>query len=243
MLTDLKEPAKMGDDSSLRAALEVLSSEARLKLLREVRTPKTLKEIKLRLPPESGPDRGAERYLARQTVKEHLERLSEIGVVIAREAERPYGPTMEYVVNHQALFALAEEFRGLAKLRPVEAPEGATIRGPKDDGAFQITGPCLVLVHGLDEGRSFDLRPGQGGRREWLIGRRRGVEVSLDFDPFISSENARIVLAEGAYFVEDLPVSRNGTTLNFQLLPRGARQALRPGDLVGVGRSLLLFRA
>lgn len=42
--------------------------------------------------------------------------------------------------------------------------------------------------------------------------------------------------------LEDLPGSRNGTTLNFLPLPRGGRSELHHGDLIGVGRSLRLFR-
>lgn len=226
--------------AALTQALEVLASPARMYLLREVRVPKTLKEIKVRVPEkEAG---GRDRILARQSVKEHLDRLVEIGVVLARETQREYGETIEYILNHQRLFAISESFRALAKLRPAEAPDGRTISAVARANTYEIRGPCLVLVKGLDEGRTFDMRPRPDGRNEWVIGRRNDLGVSLDFDPFVSSENSRVLWAEGAYFIEDLSVSRNGTMLNFQPLPKGGRRALRTGDLIGVGRSLLMFR-
>src|SRR5688572_7469250 len=111
--------------AALTEALEVLASPARMYLLREVRVPKTLKEIKVRIPEKDAG--GRDRILARQSVKEHLDRLVEIGVVLARETQREYGETIEYILNHQRLFAISESFRALAKLRPAESPDGRTI--------------------------------------------------------------------------------------------------------------------
>lgn len=239
----LEEPSDelpVGD--RLVAALAALASPVRLSLLRMIRTPKTLKEIKLRVPAEAEAGTPRDRVLSRQTVKEHLDRLVEISVVVAREAERDYGATVEYVVNHQVLYALSEEFRGLARLRPAEVPDVGTLQRGPESAAAAARRPCLVLVKGIEEGRTFDLRPPAAGRAEWIIGRRAGLAVSLDFDPFISAENARVAWDGERHGVEDLPESRNGTTLNFVPLPRGGRSELRHGDLIGVGRSLLLFR-
>jgi DNA-binding transcriptional ArsR family regulator len=230
-------------DVELVEALEVLASPVRLALLRETRSPKTLKEITIRLP-ETGPQRKRpDSVLARQTVKQHLDRLVEVGIVVAREAKREYGATLEYVVSHQTLFLLSETFRSLARLRPSELPESVTIAHPGVLPPSAPPGPCLVLVKGLDEGRAFDLRPTDAKRQEWLVGRRRGIAVSLDFDPYVSTENARILWERGVHTVEDLPTSRNGTFHNFRPLPKGVPKALKHGDVVGVGRSLLLYRS
>jgi len=145
------------------------------------------------------------------------------------------------VLNHQQIFALSEEFRLLASLRPVVSPESTTVRANALSSPRTLEGPCLVLVKGLEEGRVFDLR-GEAGRGEWLIGRRRGLAVSLDFDSFVSAENSRITLRDGTHELEDLSLSRNGTTVDFKALPKGVRRPLRNGDVIGVGRSLLVFR-
>ena len=226
-------------DDALSRSLNALAHPSRLALLRQLRTPKTLREIQLR---SQASDEG-ERSISRQAVREHLDRLLAIGVVHAREAHREYGETTEYSLNHQALFAIAEEFRGLARLRPATEPVVATVeRRPGAAEPARAEGPSLVLVKGLDEGRAFPLPPPPGGRRQWTIGRRRGLDVSLDFDPFVSTENALVLWEGGRYYVQDLPDSRNGTTLNFQPLAKGERRELRTSDVIGVGRTLLLFR-
>jgi DNA-binding transcriptional ArsR family regulator len=235
-------------DERLAEALGALANATRLMLLREVRAAKALREIELRAvgardPAElRGAGLGAPRTLSRQAVRMHLERLVEAGVVVARDTERAYGSTVEYALNHQRLYALAEEVRELAKMRPAEEPAEPTLRGGPPAAQHPARGPCLVLVKGLHEGRAFGLAHAGPGPREWVIGRKRGLAVSLDFDPYTSAEHAAIVLEGGAYHVQDFPESRNGTLLNFQPLARGSRHGLRTGDVLGVGRSLLLFR-
>lgn len=221
----------------LADALAALASETRLALLRELRVPRALREIEVAS--RDGGDRG--HPLSRQAVRLHLDRLLDLGIVLARPAERAYGATTEYVVNHQRLFALSEEFRGLARLRPLEEPELPTALG---DGPAppSRSGACLAVVKGLDEGRLFPLAPPapEGG---WVVGRRRGADVPLDFDPFVSAENSVVEWRDGRHAVRDLPGSRNGTTLNFRRLPKGGAAPLRHGDLLGVGRTFLLFWA
>jgi DNA-binding transcriptional ArsR family regulator len=223
----------------LAEALEVLASPVRLRILKQLRRPKTLHEIEV--PPgvqESSPGRN----IARQTVTKHLKRLVEIRAVSVRRVRRDQGETAEYTINHQRLFALSEEFRALARLRPGAEPTDPTQEALRQSPDFVIKGPCLVLVKGLDEGRTFSLDSSTRTAREWLIGRRRGLAVSLDFDPFVSSEHARLHLSASAYSVEGLPESRNGTQLNFELLQPGKPHQLATGDLIGVGKSILMFR-
>ena len=232
--------ASAPQDDALSRSLNALAHPSRLALLRQLRTPKTLREIQLRA--QTNDEVG--RSISRQAVREHLDRLIAIGVVHAREAQRDYGETVEYSLNHQSLFAIAEEFRGLARLRPATEPVAATVeRRAAPAEPARADGPCLVLVKGLDEGRSFPLPSPATGRRQWAIGRRRGLDISLDFDPFVSTENALVVWDGDRFVVQDLPDSRNGTTLNFQPLAKGETRELRLGDVIGVGRSLLLFRA
>lgn len=222
-------------DAQLATVLDALASPTRLALIRALRAPKTLTEIELR--PPDGPAGG--RPLARQTVREHLDRLIQAGMVMTREVERSYGLTVEFQVNHQTAYALAEEMRSMARLRPALEPEMATVHRAHAPPR-PIVGPALVVVKGLDEGASFDLRP-DDAKKEWVIGRRRNAEVALDFDPFVSSDNSRIRWDGDAHQLEDMPGSRNGTTHNFSALASGETRTLRHGDVVGVGRSYLLY--
>jgi hypothetical protein len=165
-----------------------------------------------------------------------------VGIVVARPAKRPYGDTQEFVLNHQAIFAVAEEVKALAKLRAtVEAPvPTAPASAP---AAAPIETPAFVLVKGLDEGAMFGLRPAAQGGGTWIVGRRRGCEVPLDFDPYVSAENSLVRWEDGAHVIEALPESRNGTSVNLRRLAPGEKVRLRHGDLVGVGRCLLLYWA
>lgn len=225
-------------DVRIATALAALSSPTRLGLLRVLRAPKALSEIDLR--PVAGP--GAGRPLARQTVTRLLQSLTAIGMVVERPAHRARGETTEYVLNHQRVFALSEELRMLARMRPTVEPSGVTVPSV-NASPLPAQGPTLILVHGLDEGTAFRLDPeGRPEPATWILGRKRGADVPLDFDPSASGEHAAIRAERGAHVLEDLG-SRNGTTQNLRRLAPGERSTLRHGDLVGVGRSLLLYWA
>lgn len=238
-------------DDLLAQALGALASPTRLQILRALRTPKVLAEIHVRAPE-------SDRNIARQTVREHLNKLIQVGMVTTREVDRAYGDTVEFVANHQTLYALSEEMRGLSRVRPAVDPGGSTVHSdkgrprstPETPAAARApaqtsVGPRFVMVKGLDEGTSFPLRAASSAegsaRSEWLIGRRRGIAIPLDFDPYVSSENSRITWRDGAHVIENLPDSRNGTTVNFSKLGVGEQRALRHGDIIGVGRSLLAY--
>lgn len=222
-----------GSDASLVSCLDALASANRLEILRRLRTPRALREIDVH---DADSSTGAP--LARQTVRRHLDTLIESGIVQIREAKREYGETSEFVVNHQRIYALSEEVRALAKLRPSIEPEVPTAPGGARAPARR-QGHALVLVKGLDEGTMYSLDP-VDGRTSWDIGRRRGSGVPLDFDPAVSSEHARIQWDGKAHILEDAG-SRNGTTHNMRPLAPGQRVLLEHGDIVGVGVSLLVY--
>jgi len=161
-------------------------------------------------------------------------------MVLERSAEGDARSTREFIVNHQAIFALVEELKGLARLRPVvEMPTPTAEMTPAPQR--EADGARLLLVKGLDEGLFFHVRPGSAPSNEWIIGRRRGLAVTLDFDPYVSAENAIIRWFGGRHMIRDGPESRNGTFVNLQALRPDEEHALRHGDLIGVGRSLLLY--
>jgi pSer/pThr/pTyr-binding forkhead associated (FHA) protein len=82
----------------------------------------------------------------------------------------------------------------------------------------------------------------RGDQRGWVIGRRRSLAVGLDYDPFVSQEHAEVLPVQGGFEVRDLETNKNGTSLNWEPLARGGSRLLEQGDVIGVGRTLLLFR-
>jgi DNA-binding transcriptional ArsR family regulator len=225
-----------GGEEQLAVALTTLGNPVRLGLMHRLVAPKVLHEIEVRADDAGAP-------LSRQAVRAHLEQLLAAGLVVARPSSRDGRSPVEYVVNHQVIYALSEDVRALARLRPAVEPDNATVRAEAPARPLG-TGRSLVVVHGLDVGASFALAPPTSDAPgQWTLGRRRGIAVSLDFDPYVSAEHALVVRgAGGGLALQDLPVSRNGTRLNFVAIPKGASAPLRHGDLVGVGQTLLLYR-
>lgn len=229
--------------------LSALGNANRLQLLEQLRTPRILSEIQLK-PGSVREGENPDRAISRQAVRLHLDRLIEIGVVLAQKGERATGVVEEYVVNHQRLFAISEEVRRLGALTPRREGWGMeTMSERMDTPADEVapddgtTAPALVLVRGLDEGVAFPLTDATcdaSGR--WLIGRRRGLPVSLHYDPFVSGVHAAVQKGRAGLEVLGLPEGRNGTFVNFKPLHRGLARTLRTGDVVGVGKSLLLYR-
>jgi pSer/pThr/pTyr-binding forkhead associated (FHA) protein len=63
----------------------------------------------------------------------------------------------------------------------------------------------------------------------------------LDFDPEVSRVHVELLWIRGAWYAVDDGLSRNGSFVNQELVTM--RVQLRDGDLIRVGRTLLLFRA
>ncbi len=235
------------DYDRLSEYLKALSNPNRLELLYQLRFPRTASEVTL-TPKRNESEGNPDRLISRQAVERHLSVLEEIGVVRAQRAARDGRPVDEFVVNHASLFAIVEELKKLATIKaqsPIDplATSGVEAIHLPPPPAAERKGPVLVLVAGVYEGRTYSLASEGGRDAAWLIGRRDGADVRLDYDPFVSSENTRVVLADGRFLLEDVATSRNGTQLNYAPVERGARALLETGDLIGVGRSLLLFRS
>ncbi len=244
-MADFSLLEKTGVDlAPLVESLKALSSENRLELLALLRNPRTIDEIVL----TPGPTRAGsrpERPLARQTVREHLEQLVATGIVRVRLTDR-HGKRgqQEFVLDRARLFAALEDIRKLGSLTafvPLD-PGDTRVAGREPEPAWD-EGPKLVLVHGVKEGTAFPLRSellkeGRG----WVIGRREGVAVNLSYDPFVSHHHAEILRDGERFRLMDLRTARNGTLVNWHRLPVGGEARLEPGDVIGVGRSLLVFR-
>lgn len=229
------------DYDRLEEYLSALAYGSRLELLSMLRSPRAIQDIRL-TPRQVRPGENPDRPVARQTIQAHLDKLMDVGVVLCRESPEKRGK--EYLVNPQRLYQILEELR---KVGTATADAPMPDDGTVDLGAIRRAatdgGPRLLLVHGLHEGKAFplrrdDLRDGRG----WVIGRREGLHVSLDYDPYVSSENAEVMQEGPDFRLLDLRSSKNGTHLNWRRLETDERPALAPGDVVGVGRSLLVFR-
>jgi len=229
---------------ALEGYLKVLAYANRLELLSLLREPRTLEEI--HLAPGRGRAGGSpERPISRQAVQGHLDRLVELGIVRARRVERrDRGAHVEYLLDQSRIFAVTEELRKLSALQSRGVVDAfATIAAPGEEEVRWEPGPKLVLVHGVEEGRAFPLRRADvRSPRGWIVGRAPEAHVRLQYDPYVSTENAEVLLSNGAWRLLDLRTARNGTYLNWRRLPLGGEAALQPGDVIGVGRSLLVFR-
>jgi DNA-binding transcriptional ArsR family regulator len=239
-----KDPPKEGpreglDFEGIATSMAALANPNRLRVLRQLLVPRTVGEVTL---PPLRAGAGEERAISREGVRQHLDKLEELGLVLTRPGRRDSGPVVEYLVNHASLFAFAEEVRKLAQLRPEERWGFATQLGGARPQRLGPPGAKLVLVHGLAEGTAWPLVASGARPAAWRLGRDPGCEVPLDFDPYVSREHALVEASGAGFQVRDLPASRNGTSLNWAPLPRGGSHALEAGDVIGVGRTLLLFR-
>lgn len=233
------------DYERLGAYLRVLGVPTRVLLLHKLQVPRAAGEIQLPAFRRAR-DHRDDRPISRGGVEKHLAALEEAGLVRSRATTREGKPAREYVVNPARLFVIVDELRRLSLLRPPPtavsewtAPADGTVPRPGAEGGAALPdGPALVLASGPSEGTPLPLE----GEGPWTVGRGASCEIVIPHDPFVSQANC-VLRAEGRrFFLRDLPTATNGTTLNWRLLPRGAEAPLVPGDTVGVGRSLLVFR-
>lgn len=231
----LGEAAAEVDDSTA-GILAALASPVRLRILSALARPRIVTE--LRIPA----DRGEGSIAARQTVQAHLDKLEEAGLVQTVEVLRNGRPYRAYVARAETIRAAKAVLRRVA-----DVLDG---RGRSQDGTLLIEPeespltPHLLLVRGADHVATFDLpepTPDMVARR-WAIGRETGVDVCVTDDPFVSRINAYLEWTPEGYAIRDA-MSANGTSVNGAKLASGARCVLRSGDIIGLGRSFLVFRA
>ncbi len=242
------------DYERLGAYLRTLSVPTRILLLQKLQHPQAPSEIEL--PPfRKHRDWQEDRTLSRQAVEGHLKKLEEVGLVRSREGDREGQPVREYLLDSARLFVMVDELRRLSLLRPAPSVAGgwAGATGDmqtvdRDGGSSAVElpeGPALVLVSGPLEGTVFPFE----GEGPWVVGRSTAAAASISHDPYVSGQNAEVWRGDegteeggDGWFIRDLPSSSNGTALNWRLLEKGEAAQLKPGDTVGVGRSLLVFR-
>lgn len=231
------------DPEHLADLLTALGSPNRLRLLTLLREARTLDEIELP-PSRSGGDERQDRSISRQAVEKHIDRLAEFGLVREEETTRKGSrPRREFVLDRASLFAVLEELRRLGSVEPAdEVDPRATVDLDDVEETDLPPGRKLVLVHGAREGVTFPLREGdRDDPRGWVLGRAAEAHVSLEYDPYVSKENAEIIPRPDGPRLVDLRSSTNGTFLNWTRLEPGRETPLSTGDVVGVGRSLLVY--
>lgn len=228
------------DFELLAERLAALGYPARLELLKLLRFPRALGEVELR-PHRLNAGDNPDRAVARQTVSLHLEKLEEAGFVRKEVAESDGRRVNRYQTNPQRFYEVVEELRRIQVLHAGADSDVTTTVDTRVRTVPRKTGPRLVLVHGLYDGKVFSLGPEAADEKGWVVGRRRGLAVSLDYDPFVSLENSLIREERGRFAIEDLDGSKNGTTVNWEILPPGLPRPMRTGDVINVGRSRLLF--
>jgi DNA-binding transcriptional ArsR family regulator len=230
------------DPEHLAELLTALGSPNRLRLVTLLREPRTLDEIEL--PPTQQIGDREDRAISRQAVEKHLDRLAEFGLVREEETTRKGSrPRREFVVDRASLFAVLEELRRLGALEPeAEVDPRATVDLDDPQETDLPPGRKLVLVRGAREGVCFPLRRSKlEDPRGWILGRSADAHVSLEYDPYVSKENAEVIPSADGPKLVDLRSSTNGTFLNWTRLEPGEETPLSTGDVVGVGRSLLVY--
>lgn len=213
------------DLPALAHALKALSHDKRLDVLYQLTRPSSMDEVAAHL------------GVTRPAAEKHVEQLLELGAVRRQIGYRATGPVTEYVVVPQRVFVLCEELARIAVLKPPPT-DGPTRAAPAPPAPAHASGPFLALVHGVERGRLFPLV----GRGPWTIGREAASTVVLDYDPFVSGRHASVVVRAGKPHLVD-EGSTNGSFVDWDPLPSGGSVELRPGSVVGVGMSLLVYKA
>jgi hypothetical protein len=147
--------------------------------------------------------------------------------------------------------AEAEGQNGSRSPSQVPQPE---VAGGKAAGAVSLSSSVgskdkahakLVIERGKSAGKQFMLSAVESQIGRWDADGGIFPDVDLDSDDpeaKVSRRHARISLKDGKYFLEDLG-STNGTFVNRgKRLSPGARQPLKDGDEIIVGKTFLRFR-
>lgn len=225
------------EHDEVATALAALAYPARLDILEQLHDPRILSDIRIRAR-RGDADEGGGRVASKQTVLAHLEKLVEAGFVTTAEVESQGRRLTSYAVDPQRVYAIVEALRDVSARhagRGRSADETGTLRDAPT--AREASGPRVVLVHGLYDGHAFPL----AGEGPWTLGRARTAEVSLDYDPYVSAEHARIDRGAFGFALRDDGASKNGTSVNWRTVPPGKPRALAHGDVIRLGRSTLVF--
>lgn len=217
--------------------LSALSNNQRLRLLHLLTRPRYKEEV------------GEALGMSRQSASKHIDKLAERGFVRELQGWRESGPVMEFQVVPQRLFALGMRIADMGKLEPQGGPDRKVAERTvvMDDETERFDAPPrmepdttaqLLVINGPTAGTRFGLDP---ETPRWTVGRDDDRNLALKHDPFVSGRHAEVQLDPLGHAVVDV-YSANGTFINFVRLPHGGRAPLQPGDVVGIGRTFLVYQ-
>lgn len=224
------DPDKV-DVDALSESLKSLANPKRLQLLRYLREPHYLEEI------------ASELGMSRQSAQDHVSLLHEAGLLEKHAAQRPTGQVVEYRLVRARYFSLFEDLRLLGATLPKSADEEAllrTVTGAGNSIAARAEGPELVVIGGFRPGLRTELHRGSTAPAVTL-GRDPSSGLLLDWDLMISNRHAEIRGAAKGHTLVDL-FSRNGTFVNGTRAPAGQPVPLRAGDVLQLGRTMIVYR-
>lgn len=214
------------DHVGLAQAFTVLANPTRLMLLHRLATPAFV------------PDLEEELSLTRQALKKHLDALVEGGLVETRRTRRGVFSATEYAASARGLFAFKEAVLDLALPEErVTRTEQRTRPASNDSASRAHDGPGLLVLHGHRRGAWFPLE----GAGPIVVGRDETSDIPLAWDPFASARHAALSRDGVGWSLTDLH-ARNGTSVNLQRVELGSTVKLANGDVIGLGRSLLVLR-
>jgi DNA-binding transcriptional ArsR family regulator len=218
-------------DEALAKALKAFGHGKRLSLLRFVTSPRSLEEIAGHL------------LVARQSAKEHLEQLVDLGLVEARAGRGGRGPVTRYVAAVPRLFDVYDRLGARIGLmtsgfdQDVRGSLPTTILAPPASKQRPPEIPRLIIVHGLRIGQTIPFH----GEGPWLMGRDPNAALCIDYDPYVSHRHAEVRRGAAGFEVVD-GLSSNGTWVDWEPVPRGGVATIENGSLLRLGRTLVLFR-
>lgn len=228
----------MPPDLRVRAALDYAFLDAALAALAN---PERLRILGYLTRPRSADDVARQMGVSRQAAAKHLAKLAEAGLVERREGTRGAAAVTTHVLDPRALFLVHDEFEKMGSLRrrgQREAPGRTLVVPVAPPPGPPLAGPCFHVVRGMDTGHRFALPHTE--QRTWTLGRAGSCDVSVAHDPYASKRHAEVRWTGAGFALADLG-STNRTFHNFAALPKHGLAPLRHGDVVGVGKTLLLF--
>lgn len=229
--------------NALSESLKLLADPNRLELLRQLREPKIVDEIKL-TPSRASNQANPDRQLTRQAIRHHLRQLRDEGLVEVSNRQRSDGRRVsEFRVDEGAFYGIVEDMRQLNELISRSRRRRSSLREAADRAQEDWpAGPKLVLVRGLHDGHVFPLNESTlNPPRGWVIGRSEDCTVQVDYDEDVAEEDTEILRGDDGFEVIDLRSSKHRTSLNGVPLPFGGKADLDHGDIVEVGSSVFVF--
>lgn len=221
--------------------LKVLGHPNRLALVAGLREPTPISQIEL----HPGDPSKRERVLTRQGIRHHLNKLQDLGLVKVHTTGNG-GGSFRYEADLAGLYRVSEMLSDIASSgepRVLEGDDATPLASPMRESPRRDTRAQLVLVHGIERARLFPLSAsGPAEDRGWVVGSHPSCDVQVKHDPFVEGKHCEIVPDGDGYRLIDLRISPAGTWLNWDRLEVGGDRPLVTGDVVGVGRSLFVFR-